>query len=67
LFQNIYKKEELPVDISIGDYDFPETIDIPDIPSDVSVDENWAVEQLNDHEIEEPKPNPITILDFKYW
>lgn len=67
LFQNINKKEELPVDISIGDYDFPETIDIPDIPSDVSVDENWAVEQLNDHEIEEPKPNPITILDFKYW
>lgn len=67
LFTNIYKKDPVPVDISIGDYAFPETVDFPEIPSDVSVDENWAIEQLNNHEVEESKQNPVTILDFEYW
>ena len=69
LFENIYPKElDDTVDISIGDYDFPEKVEFPEIPEDIDVDENWAIDQLNSHEMGEPdKPNVITFLDFKYW
>jgi hypothetical protein len=66
LFTNIYNKEKT-VDISIGKYDFPETLDFPDIPEDITIDENWAIEQLSDHEVEEQKVRTITFLDFEYW
>lgn len=69
LFENIYPREfGDTVDISIGDYDFPEEIEFPEIPEDIDVDTNWAIDQLNEHEISEPdNPNAITFLDFKYW
>ena len=69
LFENIYPKEfDDTVDISIGDYDFPEEIEFPEIPDHIDVDENWAIDQLNSHEMGEPdNPNAITFLDFKYF
>ena len=69
LFENVYPKEfDDTVDISIGDYDFPEEIEFPEIPDHIDVDENWAIDQLNSHEMGEPdNPNAITFLDFKYW
>ena len=67
LFKNLYPEPDIPIDISIGDFNFPDDIIPPEIPDDIDVDENWAIEQLNNHEVEEPKDNKITILDFKYW
>ena len=67
MFKNLYPEPDIPIDISIGDFNFPDDIIPPEIPDDIDVDENWAIEQLNNHEVEEPKDNKITILDFKYW
>ena len=69
LFENIYPKEfDDTVDISIGDYSFPEEIEFPEIPEDIDVDENWAIDQMNSHEMGEPdNPNAVSFLDFKYW
>lgn len=67
LFTNIYEKHK-DIDISIGDYDFPETVKFPDIPEDISVNEAEALEDLNNHEIDEFKdPNRITFLNDEYW
>ena len=45
LFENVYPKEfDDTVDISIGDYDFPEEIEFPEIPDHIDVDENWAID-----------------------
>ena len=45
LFENIYPKEfDDTVDISIGDYSFPEEIEFPEIPEEIDVDENWAID-----------------------
>lgn len=72
LFENIYTKEYDPVDddIVIGDYEFPETVDFPDIPDELPpVDEEWALNELNNFDdlMEPDNPNVITIKDFKYW
>lgn len=72
LFENIYTKEYEPVndDIVIGDYDFPEQVDFPDIPDELPpVDEDWALNELNnfDDMAEPDNPNVVTIKDFKYW
>lgn len=70
LFENIYSVnvDSSVNDISIGDYSFPDTVDFPEIPDDVSVDENWAIDEMNKHEQLEPDdPNAITFKDFPYW
>ena len=67
LFTNIYEKHK-EIDISIGNYDFPEDIVLPKIPEDISINENEALEDLNNHEIDNFKdPNRITIFDDEYW
>ena len=70
LFENIYpvNVDSSVNDISIGDYSFPDEVDFPEIPDDVSVDENWAIDEMNKHEQLEPDdPNAITFKDFPYW
>lgn len=72
LFENIYTKEYDPVndDIVIGDYDFPETVDFPDIPDELpDIDQQWALDELNNFDdlMEPDNPNVISIKDFKYW
>lgn len=69
LFENIYDKEYDEDDnIDIGDYNFPDHIDFPEIPDDVSVDQQWAIDQLNGYDfVDFDNPNVISIKDFKYW
>ena len=69
LFENIPVKDiTSTVDISIGDYSFPEKVEFPDIPDELDpVDEDEALEKMQEHEILEPSYDPVTILDFKYW
>lgn len=69
LFENVYPKDtSSPIDISIGDYSFPDSVEFPEIPDSYPVDENWALNEMNNHEQQEPDdPNVITFLDFKYW
>ena len=53
LFTNMYKNEDTPIDVSIGDYDFPEDIDFPDIPDEIEdLNEDEVLEDLNDHELD---------------
>lgn len=69
LFENVkVEKDDSPVDISIGDYSFPEKVDFPEIPDELDpISEEEALEKMNEHEIIEPKYDDVTILDFKYW
>lgn len=70
LFENIYPSDldSSINDISIGDYNFPDEVDFPEIPDDVSVDENWAIDEMNKHEQLPPDDiNAITFKDFPYW
>ena len=70
LFTNLYERKEMPVDISVGEYDFPEEIpEFPKIPTDISVNEEEALEQMNKHEIMEVNEDPDipTIKDTDYW
>lgn len=68
LFTNIYEKN-ITTDISIGNYDFPDTVpEFPDIPEDASINEQEAIEQLHNHEVQEFKDQTLpTILDTDYW
>ena len=68
LFENIPPKDDTgPVDISIGDYAFPDKVTPPEIPEEIDVDEDEALEKMLEHELTEPTYDPVTILDFKYW
>ena len=68
LFTNMYKNEDTPIDVSIGDYDFPEDIDFPDIPDEIEdLNEDEVLEDLNDHELDQIEKPEITILTTEYW
>lgn len=67
LFTNKYETEK-NIDTSIGDYDFPETVNFPDIPDEITIDEEKALDLLKQHDVMElDDPNKITILDTDYW
>lgn len=70
LFENIYPKDtSSDIEIKIGDYSFPESIEFPDIPDELDpIDELDALNELNNHEQQEPDDaNAITFLDTEYW
>jgi hypothetical protein len=69
LFENVnVDKDTSPtIDISIGDYAFPDKVDPPEIPDEIDVNEDEALEKMMEHELTEAKYDDVTILDFKYW
>ena len=70
LFENVYEKEYDDTDnIDISDYNFPDTVDFPNIPDALDpINDSWALDKLHGYELTEPdNPNVISIKDFKYW
>lgn len=69
LFENINDNDfGSSEDVSVGDYDFPEHIDFPEIPEDIEIDEAWAIDEMNKHEQLEPDdPNAKSFIKFGYW
>ena len=69
LFENIYDKEyNDDNDLGIDGYTFPDHVDFPEIPDNIDVDEQWAINQLNSGDFMNfDNPNVISIKDFKYW
>lgn len=69
LFENIIvEKDTSPIDISIGDYSFPDKVELPKIPEELwPITEEEALEKMQQHELIEAEYDPVSILDFKYW
>lgn len=67
LFEQMYKKDIKTTNVSIGNYQFPNEIKYPDIPNEVVVNEEDAINDLNNPEQIEPTKDEITIFDPEYW